>query len=337
MSEKILIIAEISANHGKDIQIVKKTIAKAKEIGCDAVKIQTYTPDTITLDCRNSYFQIDTGTIWDGTTLYDLYQEAYLPWEWHQELYSYAESIGMTLFSTPFDHTAVDLLEACKNPIYKIASFEINDIPLIKYAASKGKPMILSTGIATEEEIREAVDACFSVGNEQVTLLKCTSQYPARLEDANLQTMSDMKTRFGCEVGLSDHTIGSDVAAAAAAMGAVVIEKHFILDKSIGGPDASFSMDPAEFSDMIQRVNLVEKILGNVSYELDEKKKGSRKYARSLFVVKDVKKGELVSADNIRSIRPSDGLAPKYYDEVLCKKFTKDVEKGTPLSFDIIS
>ena len=224
-----LMVAEISANHGNQIEIVKKSIQKAKEIGCDAVKIQTYTPDTITLDCDNEYFQIDTGTIWDGTTLHKLYQEAYLPWEWHPELFDYARNIGIILFSTPFDFTAVDLLEECGNPIYKIASFEITDVPLIKYAASKGKPMVISTGIGTEEEIREAVEACRVVGNEDICLLKCTSQYPARIEDANLATMVDMKERFGTKVGLSDHTMGDSVALAAAALGAELIEKHFIL------------------------------------------------------------------------------------------------------------
>lgn len=326
-----LMVAEISANHGNQIEIVKKSIQKAKEIGCDAVKIQTYTPDTITLDCDNEYFQIDTGTIWDGTTLHKLYQEACLPWEWHPELFDYARSIGIILFSTPFDFTAVDLLEECGNPIYKIASFEITDVPLIKYAASKGKPMVISTGIGTEEEIREAVEACRAVGNEDICLLKCTSQYPARIEDANLATMVDMKERFGTKVGLSDHTMGDSVALAAAALGAELIEKHFILDRSIGGPDSSFSMTPLEFEEMVHHVREVSASVGTVDYSLDEKKKGSRKYARSLFVVKDVRKGEPVTADNVRSIRPGNGLAPKYYEEILGKCFSRDIERGTPM------
>ena len=331
-----LMVAEISANHGNQIEIVKKSIQKAKEIGCDAVKIQTYTPDTITLDCDNEYFQIDTGTIWDGTTLHKLYQEAYLPWEWHPELFDYARNIGIILFSTPFDFTAVDLLEECGNPIYKIASFEITDVPLIKYAARKGKPMVISTGIGTEEEIREAVEACRVVGNEDICLLKCTSQYPARIEDANLATMVDMKERFGTKVGLSDHTMGDSVALAAAALGAELIEKHFILDRSIGGPDSSFSMTPLEFEEMVHHVREVSASVGTVDYSLDEKKKGSRKYARSLFVVKDVRKGEPVTADNVRSIRPSDGMQPKYYEDVLGCVFSQNVKRGTPFRKNFI-
>lgn len=335
MEDRILIVAEISANHGKDINVVKRSIDKAKEIGADAVKIQTYTPDTITLDCDNEYFQLDTGTIWDGTTLYKLYQDGYLPWEWHKELFDYASEKSIMLFSTPFDNTAVDLLEDCANPIYKIASFEITDIPLIEYAASMGKPMVISTGIATEDEIRDAVSACFAAGNDDVTLLKCTSEYPAKLEDANLKTMLDFKERFkGCKIGLSDHTVGYEVPFAAACMGASLIEKHFILDREIGGPDASFSMDPEQFSQMIEMVRLAEKIKGNVTYELTEKKIGSRKYARSLFVSKDVKAGDKVTEENIKSVRPSSGLAPKEYKNVLGREFAVDVKMGTPLSLD---
>ena len=336
MSNTVMMIAEISANHGHDIEIVKASLLKAKEVGCDAAKIQTYTPDTITLDCDNEYFQIDTGTIWDGTTLYKLYQDAYMPWEWHEELFEYAESIGLTLLSTPFDRTAVDLLEKCGNPIYKIASFEITDIPLIKYAASMGKPMIISTGIGTEEEIKDAVEACRQAGNEDVTLLKCTSQYPARLEDANLLTMLDMKERFSCKIGLSDHTMGDAVAVAAAAMGATVIEKHFIIDRAIGGPDASFSMTPEEFRGMIDKVRLTEKIRGEITYEITEKKKGSRKYARSLFVAKDVRAGDEITPENVRSVRPSDGLPPKEYEAVRGLRFSRDVAFGTPLAWDMI-
>lgn len=336
MSERVMIVAEISANHGKSINVVKHSIDKAKEIGCDAVKIQTYRPDTITMQCNNEYFQINNGTIWDGTTLYDLYNDAYLPWEWHMELFDYAKGKGITLFSTPFDFTAVDLLERCGNPIYKIASFEINDIPLIKYAAQKGKPMIISTGIATEDEIREAAEACREVGNNQICMLKCTSQYPARIEDANLLTMPDIGKRNNCDFGLSDHTLGDEVAVVAASMGAKVIEKHFILDRSIGGPDASFSMEPAEFEQMIKKIRMVEKIHGSITYELDEKKKNSRKYARSLFVVKDVEAGESVTEENVKSIRPSDGIAPKYYEAVLGSVFLDCYKAGTPLSFDMI-
>ncbi|MBR0308441.1 MAG: pseudaminic acid synthase [Mogibacterium sp.] len=336
MSDRVMIVAEISANHGHDIEVVKRSILKAKEMGCDAAKIQSYTPDTITLDCDNEYFQIDTGTIWDGTTLYKLYSEAFMPWEWHEELFDYARSIDFTLFSTPFDKTAVDLLEKCGNPVYKIASFEITDIPLIKYAARSGKPMIISTGIATEEEIRDAVEACHQEGNYDVCLLKCTSEYPARIEDANLDTMQDMAERFGCKTGLSDHTTGDEVAVVAASMGAAVVEKHFILDKAIGGPDASFSMTPEEFGEMVRKIRLVEKIRGKVTYELTEKKINSRKYARSLFVAKDVKAGDVITEENVRSVRPSNGMAPKYFETILGKLFKHDSKKGTPLTEDDI-
>lgn len=335
-NQNTYIIAEISANHGHSIQILKDSICKAQEIGCDAVKIQTYLPETITLDCDNEYFQINTGTIWDGTTLFKLYQEAYLPWEWHHELFDYAREIGITLFSTPFDSTAVDLLESCGNPIYKIASFEITDIPLIEYAASKGKPMIISTGIGTVEEIGDAVQACRRMGNDEICLLKCTSEYPAKLEDANLLTMQDMKHRFGTEVGVSDHTMGNEVSLAATAMGGHVIEKHFILDKKIGGPDASFSLTPDEFRELIVSVRKIEQALGTIHYQLEDKPVGSRKYARSLFVVEDVQEGDVITKENVRSIRPADGMKPKHLKDILGKKFVTAVTKGTPLKVEMI-
>lgn len=331
---KIKVVAEISANHGNDINIVKQTILKAKEIGCDAVKLQTYTPDTMTLDCDNEYFQINNGTLWDGTTLYELYKEAYTPWEWHEALFEFAKVAGIVLFSTPFDKTAVDLLEKCGNPIYKIASFEITDVPLIEYAASRGKPMIISTGIATEQEIKDAVDICHKVNNHNVTLLKCTSQYPAKLEDTNLNTMADMKKRFGVKVGLSDHTEDEIVAISAAALGACVIEKHFILDRRIGGPDAPFSIEPDAFKKLIKSIRKVEKALGSVSYELDEPKCRNRKFARSLFITKDVKEGEILGEDNVRSVRPSDGLSPKEFDKVAGHRFKTALKKGTPLKVE---
>lgn len=330
------IVAEISANHGNDIDVVKKSIVKAKEIGCDAVKIQTYRPDTITIDCNNQYFQINTGTIWDGTTLFDLYSKAYMPWEWHEELFEFSREKGITLFSTPFDFSAVDLLEKCENPIYKIASFEITDIPLIEYAASTGKPMVISTGIATEEEISEAVDACKRQGNDDVCLLKCTSEYPAKEKDANLNTMIDMKEKYNCKIGLSDHTEGFYVPMIATALGATMIEKHFVIDKTMDSPDASFSMEPDEFAEMIRNVRRTCHILGDVKYETSLKSEGSRKYARSLFVIKDVKKGDAVSDENVRSIRPSNGLSPKYLPDVYGKRFVKDVKRGTPLEFLLI-
>lgn len=330
------IIAELSANHGHDINIAKETIKAAKECGADAIKLQTYTADTITIDCDNKYFQINQGTLWDGTTLYKLYQEAYTPWEWQKELKEYAETLGLVCFSSPFDQTAVDFLEDLDVPAYKIASFEINDIPLIEYIASKGKPIIISTGIATLEDIELAVETCKKAGNDNIILLKCTSQYPAKLEDANLNTMVDLKERFGVMVGLSDHTMDIEVPITAVALGAKVIEKHFILDRSIGGPDADFSLDKKEFKAMVDSVRKAEKAMGIVSYDLDEKKIKSREFSRSLFIVKDVKKGDIITEENVRSIRPGYGLHTKYYDEVLGKKFNDDLKKGTPLSFDVI-
>lgn len=270
-TEKILIIAELSANHGNDINIAKKTIDAIKESGADFVKIQTYTPDTITLDVDNKYFRINQGTLWDNRTLYDLYSEAYMPWEWTEKLFEYCASINLPIFSSPFDFTAVDLLEELHTPAYKIASFEITDIPLIEYAASKMKPMIISTGIADEEDIRRALKACHDVGNYDVVLLKTTSAYPANIEDANLLTMADYKKKFDVEFGLSDHTMGFIVPVVSVGMGARIIEKHFILDKSIGGPDAEFSMSPKDFKQMVEQVRLAEKAVGIVDHSLTEK------------------------------------------------------------------
>jgi pseudaminic acid synthase len=333
----VKIVAELSANHNHDINIARQSIEAAKDVGADAIKIQTYTPDTMTIDCDNKYFQVKQGTIWDGITLFSLYQQAYTPWEWHQELFDFAREIGIKIFSTPFDKTAVDLLENLDCPIYKIASFEITDTPLIKYVASKGKPMIFSVGIATLEEIEEAVAACKSQNNNDITLLQCTSQYPANPEEAELMTMVDMKDRFGVKVGLSDHTMGSEVACIATAMGATLIEKHFILDREIGGPDAAFSMNQKEFAEIVQSVRRVEKIMGHPSYEMTESKKNSRAFARSLFVVEDVKKGELITEENVRSIRPGCGMSPKHLEEMLGKKFALDICKGTPLSWDKVT
>ncbi len=328
---KTFIIAELSANHNHKKEIALESIKAAKEAGADAVKIQTYTADTLTLDCDNEYFQIKQGTLWDGTTLHKLYQQAYTPWEWHKELFDYAREIGIPLFSTPFDKTAVDFLEELNNPIIKIASFELVDIPLIEYAASKGKPMIMSTGIATLQEIQEAVDACHKVGNEDITLLKCTSAYPAPLNEANLLTIPDMKERFGCKVGLSDHTTGNIGACTAVALGAQVIEKHFIIDRSIGGPDAAFSMEKDEFAEMVKRIRETEECLGQVSYELSDKMKKNRKFARSLFACKDIKKGEIFTEKNIRSVRPGDGCSPKYLPELLGKASDRDYKFGEPI------
>lgn len=336
ITKKVFVIAEMSANHGHDINIAKETIKAAKEAGADAIKLQTYTADTITIDCNNEYFQVSQGTIWDGRTLYDLYKEAYTPWEWHKELMDYAKELHLICFSSPFDKTAVDLLESLNVPAYKVASFEITDIPLIEYMASKGKPVIISTGIATLGEIDEAVQACRRVGNDQIILLKCTSAYPAKIEDANLLTMQNLKETFHVEVGLSDHTLGVTVPIVSVALGARVIEKHFILNKSIGGPDASFSLDKQEFKQLVESVRDAEKSIGKVDYELTDKKMKSREFSRSLFIVKDIHEGETFTEENVRSIRPGYGIKPHYIGSILGKKARRDIFKGTPVSWDVI-
>lgn len=328
------IIAELSANHGQNIDIAKQTIKAAKDAGANAIKLQTYTADTMTINSDKDYFKINNETLWDGKTLYNLYEEAHTPWDWHQELFEYAKELDLVIFSSPFDYSAVDFLEELNTPLYKVASFEITDIPLIEYIASKGKPVIISTGIATLTEIEEAVNSCRKMGNDQIILLKCTSAYPAKVEDANLITMKNMKETFDVEIGLSDHTLGYSVPITAVALGAKVIEKHFILDKSVGGPDAAFSLDPLEFTEMVKAVREAEKAIGKVDYEMTDKKRKSRKFARSLFVVKDLKKGEKFTSENIRSIRPSDGMKPKYMKDILGKLATSDISEGTPLTWD---
>ena len=330
----VFIIAELSANHNHKKEIALESIKAAKEVGADAVKIQTYTADTLTLDCDNEYFQIKQGTLWDGTTLYKLYKKAYTPWEWHQELFDYAKKIGIPMFSTPFDKSAVDFLEKLGNPIIKIASFELVDIPLVEYAANKGRPMIMSTGIATLQEIQDAVDACRRVGNNDITLLKCTSSYPAPLNEANLLTIPDMARRFGCKVGLSDHSTGNIAACTAVALGAQVIEKHFIIDRSIGGPDAAFSMTKDEFAEMAKRIRETEECLGTISYELSGKMKANRKFARSLFACADIKKGEVFTEQNVRSIRPGDGCSPKYLLQLLGKPSKRVYKRGEPIVWE---
>lgn len=332
---KTFIVAELSANHGHKLEVALESVRAAKEAGADAVKIQTYTADTITLNCDAEDFRVK-GTLWDGRTLYDLYQEAYTPWEWHQAIFDEAKKRGLICFSTPFDKTAVDFLENLGNPIMKIASFEITDIPLIEYAAKKGKPMVISTGIAMPEDIELAVMTCKNAGNEDITLLKCTSSYPAPIEAANLMTMVDMKKRYGVKVGLSDHTMGYDVAVAAVALGATLVEKHFILDRSIGGPDAAFSMEKDEFAAMVKSIRNVEKALGEVVYPTDPSKIKGREFSRSLYVAEDVMAGDVVTEKNVRSVRPGYGLHPKYLPEVLGKKFVKDCQKGERLSLDIV-
>ena len=332
---KSFIVAELSANHGHKLEVALESVRAAKEAGADAVKIQTYTADTITLNCDADDFKVK-GTLWDGRTLYDLYQEAYTPWEWHQAIFDEAKKCGLICFSTPFDKTAVDFLEDLGNPIMKIASFEITDIPLIEYAAKKGKPMVISTGIAMLEDIELAVNTCRNVGNNDITLLKCTSSYPAPIEDANLLTMVDMKRRYGVKVGLSDHSIGYDVAIAAVALGATLVEKHFILDRSIGGPDAVFSMEIGEFAAMVKSIRNVEKAVGNADYPIDPLKIKGREFCRSLYVAEDIKVGEVITETNIRSVRPCYGLHPKYLDSVIGKKVTRDLKMGERFSFDMI-
>ena len=332
---KTFIIAEMSANHNQHKDVAIKTIQAAKKAGADAIKIQTYTADTITLNCNKPDFVVGPG-LWEGELYYNLYKKAYTPWEWHAEIFHVAKEEGLVCFSTPFDKTAVDLLEDLNNPIYKIASFEITDIPLIKYIASKHKPIILSTGIATEEDIRLALDTIRGEGCNDITLLKCTSAYPAPIEDANLLTMPDMKQRFGCKVGLSDHTEGSLVATAAVAMGAGVIEKHFIIDRSIGGPDAAFSMEEPDFKAMVDSIRLVEKAKGDVYYPTDPSKIKGRESSRSLYVAKDIKAGEMFTEENVRSVRPGYGLHPKYLPVVLGKTAARDLEIGERFSLDMI-
>ena len=334
-SSPVLLIAELSANHTGSLDIAIETIRAAKRAGADCIKLQTYTADTITIDCDKDDFLIE-GTIWDGINLYKLYQEAYTPWEWHETLFKTAEEEGLICFSSPFDKTAVDFLETFNVPAYKIASFEITDIPLIEYIASKGKPVIISTGIATDEDIKLALDACYKKGNRQIALLKCTSSYPAPIEEANMIMVKDMADRFGVITGLSDHTMGSTVPVVATCFGARIIEKHFILDRSIGGPDASFSMDEREFSNMIKAVREAEKAIGVVDYNLTEKQIKGRDFSRSLYVVKDIKAGEVITEKNVKSIRPGFGLHPKFYNSILGRNVKCDLEKGDRLEIDQI-
>lgn len=324
----VFIIAELSANHGGKIEIAKETIKAAKDVGANAIKLQTYRADTLTLDCGKDDFIIKGGTLWDSQKLYSLYQEAFLPWEWHKELFRYAREIGIDIFSSPFDKSAVDFLEQFNPSAYKIASFEITDYSLIRYVALKGKPIIISTGIATIDEIQDAVNICREVGNNDIVLLKCTSSYPAKLEDANLAMIPNLANTFDVVAGFSDHTLGSTAPVVATTLGAKVIEKHFILDKSIGGADADFSLDKEEFAHMISEVRKAEKLYGKVDYSLTEKKKKSRQFARSLYVAKDIKRGEVFTEENIRSVRPGYGMHPKYLNDILGQTAERDYEFG---------
>ena len=331
-TDKTFIIAELSANHGQCLDVAIETIRAAKRAGADAIKLQTYTADTMTLDFQAGPFvEVLDETIWAGRSLYDLYREAYTPWEWHEELFRVANEEGLVCFSSPFDKTAVDFLEQFDPPAYKIASFEITDIPLIAYTASKGRPMIMSTGIATLEDIELAVKTCRDAGNDDITLLKCVSSYPALVSESNLATIKDLKKRFSVRVGLSDHSVGSIVPVTAVALGAKVIEKHFILDKSIGGPDASFSMDEESFKKMVVDVRDAESAIGLVTYDLSIKTQSSRKFSRSLYASRDIKEGEVFTSENISSLRPCCGLEPKYYDQIIGTLSRRSISKGEPL------
>lgn len=328
---RIFLVAELSANHHQSKDIALKTIKAAKESGADAVKLQTYTPECLTLNCNSKYFQIQ-GTLWEGKNFYQLYQEAMTPWEWHKDLFEYAKELGIICFSSPFSKEGVDFLEELGNPIYKVASFEIVDLELIEYMAKTKKPIILSKGIATKEEIKEALDVCKKEVKD-ITLLQCTSSYPAPLNEANLSLIPKMQKDFGVKVGLSDHTLGITAPIVAASLGAKVIEKHFILDRKLGGPDSAFSIEPQEFSAMAKAVREVEELLGVESYELSQKSKEGRVFMRSLFVVEDIAKGERIKENQIRSIRPGYGIPPKMKYQVIGKKAKKALKRGEPLSF----
>ncbi len=327
----VYLVAELSANHGGSFEHAAQTIHAMKEAGADAVKVQTYTADTLTLACDTEHFRIGGGTLWDGRTLHQLYQEAAMPWEWQPKLQAIAKSVGLDFFSTPFDHTAVDFLEDLGVPAHKVASFELVDLPLLRKIASTGKPVIASTGMATLEEIDEAVATLRSAGAEQIALLKCTSSYPAAPEEMNLRTIPDMIQRFNVPIGLSDHTMDDCVAVAAVALGARIIEKHFTLSRSLGGPDAAFSLEPDEFKRLARAIRLTEKGLGAASYEIAEKEARMRVFRRSLFVAERIQPGERFTEKNIRSVRPGHGLHPRNFEDVMGRRAACRLEKGTPL------
>ena len=330
------LIAELSANHGHRIENALKLIRAAREAGADAIKLQTYRADTITLDCESPPFQIGEGTAWEGRRLYDLYEEAHTPWEWHEELFAEARKLDLHCFSSPFDLTAVDFLENLGTPAYKIASFEIVDHELIAGCARTGKPMIISTGMAAKEEISEAVQVARDHGCSQLALLRCVSAYPAPPAEMNLSTIADLRDSFGCPAGLSDHTLGTAISVAAASTGASIIEKHLTLDRSAGGPDAHFSLEPDEFALMVRAVRDAQEAIGRPSYDLTESQKASRMFRRSLFSARDIKAGEAMTAENVRSVRPGHGLPPKHLPEVLGKTAKQDIPFGTPMSWDLL-
>lgn len=332
------IIAELSGNHDQDFDLAKAMIRAAAEAGVDAIKLQTYTPDTMTLDIRHGEFMVsEDDSLWRGSNLYDLYAKASTPWEWHKPLFELAESLGLIAFSSPFDLSAVAFLESLDVPLYKIASFELTDIPLIQAVAKTGKPMIMSTGMATKEEIDEAVATVRAIGNNPITLLKCTSTYPAKIEDTNLVTMADLASHTGCLVGLSDHTQGLGAAVAATALGATVIEKHFVLDRGAGGVDAAFSMEPDEMNALVVACRTARAALGTVTYGGSESEQAAKKYRRSIYVASNLLAGTVLSEEHLQIIRPSLGLAPKHWDEVLGKTLLSDAQKGQPLHWDMMA
>lgn len=332
----VYVVAELSANHNHDFDQAVKLVSVAKECGADAVKLQTYTPDTITIRSDRPEFRIGGGTIWDGRNLYDLYGEAYMPWEWQPKLKRVADGLGMDLFSSPFDPTAVEFLERMEVPAYKVASCELVDLPLIETIARTGKPMIISTGMATQVEIAEAVAAARAAGASGVALLKCTSAYPAPPEEMNLRTIPDLAASFESVAGLSDHTLGVAVPVAAVALGACIIEKHLTLSRSVPGPDSAFSLEPAEFKTMVEAVRVAERALGDVRYGGSAKEAASRAYRRSLYVVQDVHAGEPFTDRNVRSIRPGNGLPPRHLKEILGRTAARDITSGTPLEWALI-
>ena len=334
--EPAMIVAELSGNHNGDYNRAVEIIHAAAEAGADAVKLQTYTADTITIDCDKPWFMTSEGSLWEGRTLHDLYKEAYTPWEWHKGLMEEAAKLGLECFSSPFDPTAVDYLEDLNVPAYKIASFEINDIPLIRKIARLHKPIIFATGIAYEEDIKLALETCKEEGNENVILLKCVSAYPTPYNMVNLRMMQYLSDEYKCLTGLSDHTLGSVVATGSIALGGKMIEKHLTLSREDGGVDDAFSMEPAEFAQMVKDVRIMEQALGAYKYELSEKQSSERRLSRSLFVVRDIKAGDLITPENVRSIRPGNGMHTKHYEEVLGMQAINDIEKGTPLSWDLI-
>lgn len=334
--QPVYIVAEMSANHNQEFETAVQILKSAKKAGADAIKLQTYTPDTMTIDCDSEYFRIGNGTIWEGRSLYDLYAMAYTPWEWHPKLKKVADELELDFFSTPFDSKSVDFLEELGVPAYKIASFELVDIELIRRVARTGKPIIMSTGMATMAEIDEAVSAARKEGATQIALLRCNSSYPSPPEEMNLRTIPHMADAFGVITGLSDHTLGIAVPIASVCMGACIIEKHLVLNRELGSPDSAFSLEPQEFKEMVDAIRIVEKAIGNISYKVGEKEANSLIFRRSLFVVKDMKAGEVFTEENVRSIRPGYGLPPKHLKDILGLRAARDIKRGTPLSWKLL-